>query len=232
MTGTGKATLKIGDYTYDVFITEMKIDHDFTSNDMWGWGGDKVTVHRDLEQTMQVTARVGSVTRDEPEEQTACEEVPDYITAKSMPEGKVVKTTADVGTIENATLLATSISDSSVIMPKYNLEAVEAFKKAAEEAAIKVKELNAKESEPEMCYDRDCREDCNMKSTSEYQPLVERVRDAELSDSDKLLRKYGVLNRAGNLTESGKELLLDMLFDENEAAIVERLELIDQKEKK
>ena len=70
-----------------------------------------------------------------------------------------------------------------------------------------------------MCYD-------DQKQDS----LSKRLKDAGLSDNEKLLRKHGVVNQDGTLTEEGKDLLLNILFEEKEDEVIDGLRAIEDVE--
>lgn len=62
--------------------------------------------------------------------------------------------------------------------------------------------------------------------------VVSKVRNINLSPDVRLLKKYGVVNDAKELTEDGKALIWDLLFEQNRGAIVSSLETLETQEKK
>ena len=65
--------------------------------------------------------------------------------------------------------------------------------------------------------------------------VVKRIKNLTLSKDDKLLRKYGLIDECGDLTEDGDIALTDILFTENKdklVAIAEKLEVEDKASKK
>lgn len=62
--------------------------------------------------------------------------------------------------------------------------------------------------------------------------LAKRVVDLDLSDEEKLLRKYNITRDDGTLTAAGKELLLTLVFDEYTNEVIEALEKLEAAKKK
>lgn len=62
--------------------------------------------------------------------------------------------------------------------------------------------------------------------------LAKRVIDLDLTDEERLLRKYHIVAEDGTVTARGKELLLNVLFGEYREDIVEKLEALDKESKK
>lgn len=76
-----------------------------------------------------------------------------------------------------------------------------------------------------MCYE--CVE---TKEDHPEKTLAQKLRDAELGDNDRLLQKHNVVNLDGTLTEQGKDLLLNILFESNEDDVVDALRAIEDAE--
>lgn len=91
-------------------------------------------------------------------------------------------------------------------------------------------ESNVDRKESEMGYSREDR--CETACDGEYQPLAKKVNDLELSDDERLLRKYRVVAQDGTLTGAGSEVLLNVLFKDNKAAVVKALKALEEAEKK
>lgn len=64
--------------------------------------------------------------------------------------------------------------------------------------------------------------------------IVEKVKNLRLSAADKLLRKHGVVDAEGDLTETGQELIWDKLLAQYKDELVKDLKAVDTeaKEKK
>ena len=62
--------------------------------------------------------------------------------------------------------------------------------------------------------------------------IVSKVKQLALSKGDKLLRKHGVVDPCGDLTEEGQEILLSIVFENYKDAIVEKIQEVDDAEKK
>lgn len=60
---------------------------------------------------------------------------------------------------------------------------------------------------------------------------VKKLKELAMSADDKLLRKYEVVNECGELTCEGKEVLMDVLFEQNKKAVVDQLKALDAEEK-
>lgn len=61
--------------------------------------------------------------------------------------------------------------------------------------------------------------------------VVKRIKNLGLSKEDKLLRKYQMVDQAGDLTADGKEAIWTLLFDANKAALVTKLKQLETDEK-
>lgn len=61
--------------------------------------------------------------------------------------------------------------------------------------------------------------------------LVEKVKNLKLSAADKLLRKHGVVDAEGDLTETGQDLVWAKLLDAYKDEIVTDLKAIDKEAK-
>lgn len=83
-----------------------------------------------------------------------------------------------------------------------------------------------------MCRDRDdgCETACEDRSYGANR-LAKRVVDIDLSDEEKLIRKYNLTHDDGTLTERGKELLLTILFDLYNEEVVEALQKLEDEDK-
>lgn len=75
-----------------------------------------------------------------------------------------------------------------------------------------------------MCYEEE-------KAAYEPKSLSKRLLDAGLDEDEKLLRKHNVVREDGTLTEQGKDLLLNILFDANSDDVVSALQAIEDSEK-
>jgi len=62
--------------------------------------------------------------------------------------------------------------------------------------------------------------------------LVEKVKSLTLSADDKLLRKHNVVNKDGDLTGTGEQILAAILLDEYKAKIVAKVKEAVKEEKK
>lgn len=58
---------------------------------------------------------------------------------------------------------------------------------------------------------------------NENMDTLNKLQNMELSPETRLLREYSILDTEGNLTTTGKDVLLHMLFNENEKKIVAKL---------
>jgi hypothetical protein len=70
---------------------------------------------------------------------------------------------------------------------------------------------------------------------STFTPLKEetmstssKIKELTLDEDTRLLRKYDIVNNQGDLTEEGTKVLFAHLFDENKAAIVDKLKALDK----
>ena len=61
--------------------------------------------------------------------------------------------------------------------------------------------------------------------------IVDKVRDIAMSKEDRLIRKHEVRDECGSLTRAGKDLLLEVLFEENKALVVAKLQDVEAAEK-
>jgi len=61
--------------------------------------------------------------------------------------------------------------------------------------------------------------------------IVKRIKALGLNKADKLLRKYQIVDNAGDLTSDGKEALLNLLFEQNKTALVAKLTEVEANEK-
>lgn len=81
--------------------------------------------------------------------------------------------------------------------------------------------------------------ECNKSRTAEssgndmslVSNAVDKVRQLAMNKDDRLLKKYEVVDECGQITQGGKELLIDLLFSENKAKVVAKLEEVDADEK-
>lgn len=65
--------------------------------------------------------------------------------------------------------------------------------------------------------------------------IRQKVREALLSKEEKLLREYGVHSDKGNLTESGRRLVLDYIWENDKSvrnAVVKQVQTVDEVTKK
>lgn len=71
-------------------------------------------------------------------------------------------------------------------------------------------------------------------TTGDKMNIVEKVKNLRLSAADKLLRKHGVVDAEGDLTETGQELIWDKLLAQYKDELVKDLKAVDTeaKEKK
>ena len=93
--------------------------------------------------------------------------------------------------------------------------------------------------EEDMCYDRmTCDNGCDRAEKACEDPyysgrgLVKKINDLSLTEDDKLLLKYGVIREDGTITETGKEVLLNLLLNEYSERVIEALRDLDKEEKK
>ena len=94
--------------------------------------------------------------------------------------------------------------------------------------------------EKEMCRDRmncdgGCAVNCDAPAENPYyggHALVKKINDLSLSDDDRLLLKYNVIREDGTITETGKEVLLNILLNEHSERVIEALKDLDREEKK
>lgn len=75
-----------------------------------------------------------------------------------------------------------------------------------------------------MCYEDE-------KAAYEPKSLSKRLLNAGLDEDERLLQKYNVVREDGTLTEQGKDLLLNVLFDEKADDVVSALQAIEDAEK-
>lgn len=61
--------------------------------------------------------------------------------------------------------------------------------------------------------------------------IVEKVRSIKLSAGDKLLRKHGIVDQEGVLTEEGQELIWDKLFAQFKDELVADLKEVEKENK-
>jgi hypothetical protein len=61
--------------------------------------------------------------------------------------------------------------------------------------------------------------------------VVKRIKNLGLSKADKLLRKYQMVDQAGDLTGDGKEALWSILLEENKDLLVEKLTELETENK-
>jgi len=93
---------------------------------------------------------------------------------------------------------------------------------------ITIHDVNTKEIEKIMGYkDEDCAKACDGDSRGN---LAKRVKDLKLTDDERLLRKYNVVYDDGQLTHSGKELIFQLLLDDYQEEIVEKLRELEEAE--
>ena len=79
----------------------------------------------------------------------------------------------------------------------------------------------------EMAIDRiDCETKCSDEGV--YREPVHELRKLNLKADAKLLQKYDIESRAGDLTYAGKEFLLEILYQENKTKVVEALREIEK----
>lgn len=57
--------------------------------------------------------------------------------------------------------------------------------------------------------------------------IVEKLRNLNLTNDDRLLRKYGITDAQGNITEDGKSALVDLLFKANRKEVIAELQKLD-----
>lgn len=71
-------------------------------------------------------------------------------------------------------------------------------------------------------------------TTKETKPMnvLAKIKELALDADTKLLKKYHIIDEARELTEEGKEVLLNHLFEQNKAAIVAKVKDVDADEKK
>jgi hypothetical protein len=62
--------------------------------------------------------------------------------------------------------------------------------------------------------------------------IVKKIKDLALSTDDRALRKTGLVDECGSLTEEGREVLTDHLFAQNKAALVDVAKQVLEAEKK
>lgn len=55
-----------------------------------------------------------------------------------------------------------------------------------------------------------------------------RIKELALDEDTRLLRKYEVIDTENNLTEEGSEVLLSLLFEQNKAAVIEKLKALEK----
>jgi hypothetical protein len=63
------------------------------------------------------------------------------------------------------------------------------------------------------------------------QELSRKVVELDLESDERLLRKYNVVNLDGTLTETGRILLLNVIFEENREEVIEKLEELEKQKK-
>lgn len=67
---------------------------------------------------------------------------------------------------------------------------------------------------------------------NKFMSIVSKIKELALDADTKLLKKYNVIDEARELTEEGKEVLLQHLFEQNKDAIVAKLKEVDADEKR
>ena len=70
------------------------------------------------------------------------------------------------------------------------------------------------------------------KPKEEKMSLLTKLKKLTLPKDEKLLRKYGVVDEAGNLTDEGIDVVLDKIFETVRKDVVADLEKLDSEEKK
>lgn len=63
--------------------------------------------------------------------------------------------------------------------------------------------------------------DLKIKGVHTMTDLLTQVREQKLDPDERLLRKTGIVDSCGSLTETGKSVLLDLLFAEKRSDVVE-----------
>ena len=93
--------------------------------------------------------------------------------------------------------------------------------------------------EKDMCRDRmDCNDSCAVEEKACDNPyygghaLVKKLNDLTLTEDDRLLLKYNVIREDGTITETGKEVLLNLLLNKHSDVILESLRQLDAEDKK
>lgn len=71
----------------------------------------------------------------------------------------------------------------------------------------------------------DCEKACEDRS---YSGLAKRIKDLDLSEDDRLLRKYKVVYDNGEVTSTGQELLFQCLLDDYKETLVEQLKALEE----
>lgn len=63
---------------------------------------------------------------------------------------------------------------------------------------------------------------------------ISKVRSLALSKQERLFRKYGVVNDCGEITQDGRDLLIELLFqnDDNKKLVFDKLTEVDKEDKK
>lgn len=73
----------------------------------------------------------------------------------------------------------------------------------------------------------------NNRKDSNMGTIRQKIRNALLSKEERLLRKYDVLDGSGALTNVGRRIVADVLFEDDKvrAEVVARLQTVDDEEK-
>lgn len=66
---------------------------------------------------------------------------------------------------------------------------------------------------------------------NEGRNLVRRLKDLELDEDTQVLRKHGIVDDAGAITDSGVYVVAQRLLEQNKAKIVANLKKLDKEEK-
>lgn len=70
------------------------------------------------------------------------------------------------------------------------------------------------------------------KGFSDMGDVVSKLKDLNLTEDDRLLRKYGLVDECNNLTDEGTEVLRNLLFEKYRTDVVAQLKQIETAEAK